>query len=103
VDREVAVPDRSSLLLAQPLLARGPSPSELALARELVERVTRAVADLPEADREILLMRQVEQLPYEEVACLLEIEEAAARKRYGRALLRLRQVLSEHGLLESRP
>jgi hypothetical protein len=35
------------------------------------------------------------------VACVLGIESAAARRRYGRALLRLRKVLAEQGLLES--
>jgi RNA polymerase sigma-70 factor (ECF subfamily) len=99
VDREAAWPDRSSLLVARPLL-RGPSPSQQAAARELAERVSRAVAGLAEADREILLMRHAEEMPYEEIACLLDIEPAAARKRYGRALIRLQKVLTEHGLLE---
>jgi RNA polymerase sigma-70 factor (ECF subfamily) len=103
VDREAGWPERSSLLLARPLIAGGPSPSQQAAAREFARLVRRAVAELTEADREILLMRHAEELPYEEIACLLDIEPAAARKRYGRALLRLRQVLSEHGLLESSP
>jgi RNA polymerase sigma-70 factor (ECF subfamily) len=100
VRREAGWPERSSLLLARPLLHSGSSPSEQLLARELAERVTRAVADLSEADRDILLMRHAEQLPYEEIACLLDIQPAAARKRYGRALIRLQRVLTEHGLLE---
>jgi len=32
----------------------------------------------------------------------LEIKPAAARQRYGRALIRLQSVLSAHGLLEDR-
>lgn len=100
VQREVAWPDRSSLLLARPYLAKSTSPSRLLEARELAERVSRAVAELAEADREILLMRHAEELPYEEVACLLDVTPAAARKRYGRALIRLQKVLSDHGLLE---
>jgi RNA polymerase sigma-70 factor (ECF subfamily) len=99
VEREAALPDRSSLLLARPLLAGGPSPSQQLEARELAERVARAVERLSEADREILLMRHGESLPFEEIACLLGIEPAAARKRFGRALLRLQKVLSEEGLL----
>jgi RNA polymerase sigma-70 factor (ECF subfamily) len=99
VEREVPWPERSSLLLARAFLG-GPSPSRQAEAREFAQRVRRAVAELPEADREILLMRHAEELPYEEIACLLEIEPAAARKRYGRALIRLQKVLTEHGLLE---
>ncbi len=100
VDREAALPERSSLLLARPLLAAGPSPSQQLQARELAERVARAVDRLSALDHEILLMRHGEALPFEEIACLLEIEPAAARKRFGRALLRLQKVLSEQGLLE---
>jgi RNA polymerase sigma-70 factor, ECF subfamily len=99
VERE-AVPDRSSLLLARPLLAGKPSPSQQLQARELAERVARAVTQLSEADHEILLMRHGEELSFEEIACLLQIESAAARKRFGRALIRLQKVLSEQGLLE---
>lgn len=103
VQREVAWPDRSSLLLARPLLAGGPSPSQEAAARELAERVSRAVGRLSETDREVLLMRHAQELPYAEIACLLEIEPAAARQRYGRALIRLQRVLTEEGLLEDTP
>jgi RNA polymerase sigma-70 factor (ECF subfamily) len=99
IDREAALPDRSSLLLARPLLAGGLSPSQDLQARELAERITRAVDQLSETDREILLMRHGESLPFEEIACLLGIEPAAARKRFGRALLRLQTALSDQGLL----
>jgi RNA polymerase sigma-70 factor (ECF subfamily) len=103
VEREVALPDRSSLLLAKPLLAGGPSPSQQLAAREFADRVSRAVALLAEVDREVLLMRHMEELSYAEVACLLDVKEDAARQRYGRALLRLRQVLKDQGLLEPHP
>lgn len=103
LEREVPWPERSSLLLAGSLLPAGASPSERLQAQELAQRIAAAVTTLAELDREILLMRQVERLPYEEIACLLEIEAPAARKRYGRALLRLRQVLVEAGLLEEQP
>jgi RNA polymerase sigma-70 factor (ECF subfamily) len=101
VDREEAWPNRSSLLLARPLLARGPSPSQQLAARERADRVGRAVARLADADREILLLRHAEDLPFEEIACLLDIEPAAARKRFGRALIRLQALLAEFGVLES--
>jgi RNA polymerase sigma factor (sigma-70 family) len=103
VAREVPLPDRSSLLLAQALLASGPSPSEQAQAQEFAERVSRAVAALSDPDQEILRMRRVDRLPYEEIGCLLEVAPDTVRRRYGRALLRLRKALSEQGLLEGRP
>jgi RNA polymerase sigma-70 factor (ECF subfamily) len=100
VKREVAWPDRSSILVARPLLKAPPSPGEELAARELAERVAEAVGQLAESDREILLMRHAEELPYEEIACLLDVEPAAARKRYGRAMIRLQHLLSDKGLLE---
>jgi RNA polymerase sigma-70 factor (ECF subfamily) len=100
VNREVPLPERSSLLLARPLLGRVLSPSRQLQARELAERVAQAVGHLGETDREVLLLRHGDGLPFEEIGCLLEIEAAAARKRFGRALLRLQKLLSEQGLLE---
>lgn len=99
VGREVPQLDRSSLLLARPMLAKGLSPSQMMERRELVERVSRAVARLSVADREILLLRHAEDLPFDEIACLLEVAPAAARKRFGRALIRLQKVLVDEGLL----
>lgn len=101
VGREVPMPERSSLLLAQKLWAGGSTPSQRLAKREYEQRVRQAVAGLPEADREILLMRNVEGLTHQEVGCLLGITHAAARKRYGRALLRLRELLATNGLTES--
>ena len=76
--------------------ARRPRPGRRA------ERVAAAVAGLAEADREVLLMRHVEGLPYEEIACLLGIDPAAARQRYGRALIRLQKALADAGLSRGR-
>jgi RNA polymerase sigma-70 factor (ECF subfamily) len=101
VHREVVLPEESSLVLARQLLAREATPSQHADQREMAQRVGRAVAQLPEADREILLMRTFEGLSFEEVAYTLGIDPAAARKRHGRALLRLHKILSEGGLPES--
>jgi RNA polymerase sigma-70 factor (ECF subfamily) len=100
VAREEALPDQSSLLVAGPLLARGSSPSQRAHAREVADRVSRAVAQLAPVDREILLLRHADDLPFEEIGCVLDIEPVAARKRFGRALIRLQKVLRDEGLVE---
>jgi RNA polymerase sigma-70 factor, ECF subfamily len=98
VGREVPLPDRSSLLLAQRFLAGGPSPGEQMDRNELTRLVRRAVAQLPDLDREILLMRNFEELSNREAACVLGLEPSAASRRYGRALLRLRRLLLDLGL-----
>jgi RNA polymerase sigma-70 factor (ECF subfamily) len=101
VGREVALPDRSSLMLAQQFLARGATPSQQLDQQELARRVRQAVGQLPEADQEVLLMRTFEGLSFEEVGYMLQIDPAAARKRHGRALLRLGKILADGGLKES--
>ena len=102
LDREVPLPERSSLLMARPLLHGSASPSQKAEDREFAQRVGDAIAELSDRDREILTMRHAEERSYEEIGYLLEIDSAAARKRYGRALIRLQSVLSAHGLMEDR-
>jgi RNA polymerase sigma-70 factor, ECF subfamily len=100
VEREVPWPERSSLLLARPLLSSRASPSKELEARERAERVAAVVGRLADADREILLLRHAEELPFDEIACLLDIAPAAARKRFGRALIRLQKALADEGILE---
>jgi RNA polymerase sigma-70 factor (ECF subfamily) len=101
VQRDVPLPERSSLDLAQKLLASGTTPSEQLARRELARRVRQALAELAEADRDMLLMRNFEGLSNQEVARLLGINPAAASQRYGRALLRLRNLLLDSGFSES--
>jgi RNA polymerase sigma-70 factor (ECF subfamily) len=101
--REVSLPEGSSIALAQQLLAGGPSPSQAARKRDMARRVRQAVGELDEADREMILMRNFEELTNQEVAEALGIDPVAASKRYGRALLRLKDVLIERGLSGSDP
>jgi RNA polymerase sigma-70 factor (ECF subfamily) len=95
--REVGLPDGSSVALARRLFAPDSTPSQKAARVEEAGRVEEAIGRLPAADREVLLMRNVEGLSHAEIGCLLGIDEAAARKRYGRALLRLRKGLFGEG------
>jgi RNA polymerase sigma-70 factor (ECF subfamily) len=93
VERDVPLPARSSLLLAQQLLAAAPSPHEQLVRHELGRRLKEALSQLADIDREIILLRNFEGLSNQEAAQVLDVEPVAASKRYGRALLRLRQIL----------
>jgi RNA polymerase sigma-70 factor, ECF subfamily len=101
VGREQPLPERSSLLLAQLLLASGSTPSQQLSRRELAGRLRQAMALLSEGDREILLLRHFEGLSNQEVGHLLGIDPAAASQRHGRAMLRLHKILVAGGLTES--
>jgi RNA polymerase sigma-70 factor (ECF subfamily) len=98
--REVPLPERSSLELAQQLLAGGSTPSQQLDRRELARRLRQAVAQLPEADREVILMRHFEGLSNQEVGCLLALDPGTVSKRHGRALLRLHKILFAGGMTE---
>ena len=93
--REVAWPDDSSLELARQLLAPDPTPSQDLAGRERARQVREAVARLPAADREILVLRNLEGLSNAEAAEVLRVDPATASRGYGRALLRLREALRE--------
>jgi len=100
VERDVPLPARSSMLLAQQLLAAAPSPHEQLVRRELARRLRDALAQLADIDREIILLRNFEGLSNQEAAQVLGIEPVAASKRYGRALLRLRNLLVRSDAVE---
>ena len=103
VGRDVPLPMPSSAILGQQLLARGPSPSQALRRRELAGGVRRAVAELSDVDREMILMRNFEQLTNQQAAAVLGIDPATASQRYGRALLRLRAILAGLGVTGSAP
>ena len=100
VEREVALPDASSILLARKLFA-GNWPGQQLVDEEIRRRVQTALTKLDDIDREVLQLRAFEGLENEEVAQVLGLEPGTASKRYGRALLRLRQALAEESVTES--
>jgi RNA polymerase sigma-70 factor (ECF subfamily) len=100
IEREVALPDASSILLARKLFA-GNWPGQQLVDDEIRARVQQALAKLDDIDREVLQLRAFEGLENEEVAQVLGLERGTASKRYGRALLRLRQALAEKSTTES--
>jgi RNA polymerase sigma-70 factor (ECF subfamily) len=101
VAQEMALPEESSAQLAQRLMSSGTSPSGALMRHEAVQALREALAQLPEADREIILLRNFEELSNHEAAAVLGIEPAAASKRYGRAIFRLDQIFRAKGLTDS--
>jgi RNA polymerase sigma-70 factor (ECF subfamily) len=98
VDREqpIARPawaEDSDASLVAHLIDNERTPASEAIQAELARRLTAAVHELGEDDREVILLRHHEQLSNQEVAQMLGLTEAAASMRYLRALRRLRAVL----------
>jgi RNA polymerase sigma-70 factor (ECF subfamily) len=90
-----ALPEASSVALASKLLGRECRPSEAAVRVELQMRVQEALDRMHPLDREALSLRHFEQLSGAEAARIMGISEAAAGKRYLRALVRLKEILAQ--------
>ena len=95
VEREMPLPEHSSAMLAGRIVGHGSTPSAQMASGELVQKVRRAMLHLSELDREIVLMVHCEGLTSREIAQLLDMEPPAVRKRHGRALRQLRELLTE--------
>jgi RNA polymerase sigma-70 factor (ECF subfamily) len=90
------LPDESALELAQRLIDSGTSPSLRVEQNELRGQVRLALGRLRQTDREILVLRYLEQMSNKEIAAALEISEGALKMRHLRALTSLKSILSEH-------
>jgi RNA polymerase sigma-70 factor (ECF subfamily) len=94
--REDALPlsEGSEMLLGERLAAAS-TPSEQLLRREIRERLHEALAQLPAADREVIVLKHLEELSFQEAAAVLEISTAAIYSRYYRAIQRLHRLLNK--------
>jgi RNA polymerase sigma-70 factor (ECF subfamily) len=85
--------DRSSLNPLAQARDEELTPAAMLLRKEFAEQFRRAVNQLEEPSREIILMRHVEQLTNSQAAEILKLSESAAAMRYLRALRQLKGLL----------
>jgi len=71
----------------------GPDPERAVTDAERNRAVQRAILDLPEALREVVLLHDYRDLSHLEIAEILGASHAAVRKRYSRALAKLSESL----------
>jgi RNA polymerase sigma-70 factor (ECF subfamily) len=90
-EERVGLPDESVLELAERLAA--PSADTGLSHRERRAAVRAAIDRLPERDREVLVLRYLEDLSTADTAAVLGCSVGAAKVRLLRALRRLRDLL----------
>jgi RNA polymerase sigma-70 factor (ECF subfamily) len=94
VGREVALGvEDSHEVLAGCVPAPGPSPSEAFLERERDEALEQALARLPEQARQVVRLRNQENLSFEEIGRRTGQSAEAVRKAWVRALWQLKEML----------
>jgi RNA polymerase sigma-70 factor (ECF subfamily) len=72
------------------------SPESEVLRNEMEDAVARAVTELPETQREVLILAHYEQMPLAEIAQVLDIELGAAKSRLQRARASLKETLAAY-------
>jgi RNA polymerase sigma-70 factor (ECF subfamily) len=84
---------------AQPIGERvssfGPSTEQLAIGGLVRERIAQAVERLPEEQREVFLLRQLQGLAFREIAEVVGVPANTVKSRMRYALERLQQILSD--------
>ncbi len=72
------------------------APDDQVVRQEMRQIVLEKIAELPETHREVLLMRDIQELSTEQTAAALGIKSGAVKTRLHRARLALRELLDEH-------
>ncbi len=85
--------DVSACELAERFVDSGTSPSVRLNRAELSKRVREILSAMRTHDRQVLVLRHLEELSTAEIATVLAISEEAVKKRHARALLRLQHEL----------
>ena len=73
----------------------GLTPEGLAIRREELERLYKAVEKLPLLQQQVLQLRYEDGLRFADIAILLDKREEAVRKLYSRTLARLRTIYEQ--------
>lgn len=87
--------DHSSISLARQLISSDKNADWRLIREEQLARVGTALDRLPDMDREVLILRYLEQMKVQQIAALLEISEGAVSMRQLRAVERMRNLLDD--------
>jgi RNA polymerase sigma-70 factor (ECF subfamily) len=87
--------DDGSLTLENVMPCAGENPAEAVVTQEFVNRVSHCMQDLNEKHKEVLILRNLKNLTYDEIAQQLEISVGTVKSRIARARESLRGFLGE--------
>ena len=87
--------DDGSLTLENVMPCSGENPAEAVVTQEFVDRVSDCMQGLNEKHKEVLILRNLKNLTYDEIAQQLEISVGTVKSRIARARESLRGLLGE--------
>lgn len=95
--RQAAVPletEQDGEAMELPLPDSAPLPEERVLHDERQRALQQAMLALPDEQREILILRVVNDLPYEKISAILELPLGTVKSRLARARIQLKKILA---------
>lgn len=95
VSLDAPVGPENDLTLAEVIPAEVDSPDDIAVSEEFVSRIGKGMERLSNKHREILILRNVKNMSYEEIAEVLGISVGTVKSRIARARESLRGKLGE--------
>ena len=72
-----------------------PSPEDANMTKEMLALLEHTIDELPETDRVVVMLKEIQELPIAEVAEILEINEEAVKQRLHRAKAKLQDRVLE--------
>lgn len=93
--RQIAADDITEVSAADP----APSPQQQAEQSEQREIVRDAILQLAPEQREVVVLRFMEELSYEEIGAVLKLPSGTVKSRLNRAKAQLKEILSKSGNL----
>ncbi|MDJ0714480.1 MAG: sigma-70 family RNA polymerase sigma factor [Prochloraceae cyanobacterium] len=93
IDRPLQVDDGE---MDWEIASEHPNPEENLTTREFYEQLKLALADLPEAFRTTIILREIEGLAYEEIAAMTGVSLGTVKSRIARARVKLQSVLQNY-------
>jgi RNA polymerase sigma-70 factor (ECF subfamily) len=95
IDAPLENDEGETFCMADVLAGHDASPFERAATAQVQERVVTALRTLPEAFREVVVLREIEGFGYEEIAEMLQVNLGTVKSRLTRGRAALREALRE--------
>jgi RNA polymerase sigma-70 factor, ECF subfamily len=94
IDAPLENDEGEAFCLADALAANDASPYDCAARKQMRERVENALQTLPDAFREVVVLREIEGFGYEEIAEILNVNLGTVKSRLTRGRAALRDALT---------
>jgi len=82
--------------IGRPMTSRIERPDRIVEGEEMERIVQRALADIDEDHRAVIILRDIEQMSYQEIAAILDVAEGTVKSRLFRGRLALKERITHY-------